>query len=155
MWKGSVVAIATAPAGAARMVRVSAARAVAGKGLEGDRYFAGLGTYSGSAASGRELTLIEREAIEALRRDYGIELDPEESRRNIVTSGVPLNHLVGAEFRVGECVLRGVRLCEPCSHLERLSQKGVARGLVHRGGLRCEIVRGGMIRVGDEIAPIP
>lgn len=154
MWKGNVIAISTAPSGAAKMVLVSAVRAVPGKGLEGDRYFAGLGTYSRNAASGREVTLIEGEAIEALRRDHGIELGIEESRRNIVTSGVPLNHLVGKEFRVGGCTLRGVRLCEPCSHLEKLSKKGVARALVHRGGLRCEIVRGGMIRIGDEIAPI-
>ena len=126
-------------------------RAVAGKGLEGDRYFSQTGTYSNQPGSGRDVTLIEIEAIEALKRDYGIELNPGESRRNIVTRGVPLNHLVGREFKIGEVTLRGTRLCEPCSHLQKLTQQGVMRGLVHRGGLRAEIVTSGMLQVGDAI----
>jgi MOSC domain-containing protein YiiM len=126
-------------------------RAVAGKGLEGDRYFNGIGTYSNNPGSGRDVTLIEIEAIEALQRDYDIEMKSGESRRNIVTRGVALNHLVGREFRVGEVTLRGIRLCEPCSHLEKLSHKGVQRGLIHRGGLRAEIVTGGIIRIQDNI----
>jgi MOSC domain-containing protein YiiM len=97
------------------------------------------------------VTLIEIEAIEALQRDYRIEMDPGDSRRNIVTRGVPLNHLVGREFKIGAVTLRGTRLCEPCSHLEKLSVKGVQRGLIHRGGLRAEILTSGMIRVGDQI----
>ena len=126
-------------------------RAVAGKGLEGDRYFSQTGTYSNQPGSGRDVTLIEIEAIEALKRDYGIELNPGESRRNIVTRGVPLNHLVGREFKIGEVTLRGTRLCEPCSHLQKLTYQGVMRGLVHRGGLRAEIVTSGMLQVGDAI----
>jgi len=89
--------------------------------------------------------------IESLKRDYGIEIDPGASRRNIITRGVPLNHLVGRELRVGEVMLRGIRLCEPCSHLERLTRNGVLRGLVHRGGLRAQILTEGTIRVGDPI----
>jgi MOSC domain-containing protein YiiM len=126
-------------------------RAIAGKGLEGDRYFNQVGTYSNRPGTGREVTLIEIEAIEALKRDYDIGLRPGESRRNIVTRGVPLNHLLGREFKVGEVRLRGARLCEPCSHLQKLTQQGVMRGLIHRGGLRAEILTGGVIRVDDVI----
>ena len=100
----------------------------------------------------REITLIEAEAIEAVPREYGVELSPAEARRNIVTRGVALNHLVGREFRVGNVVLRGIRLCEPCEHLERLTRPGVLEALVHRGGLRAQIVSGGTIQVGDSIS---
>ena len=92
---------------------------------------------------------IEAEAIESLARESGVEIDPAESRRNLVTQGLSLNHLVGREFRVGTVTLRGTRLCEPCSHLETLARPGVRRGLVHRGGLRADIVNDGVIRAGD------
>jgi MOSC domain-containing protein YiiM len=95
--------------------------------------------------------LIEIEAVEGLERDYQIGLDPEQLRRNIVTRGIPLDHLVGAEFTVGEVRLRGTRLCEPCTHLERLTRKGLMRAMVHRGGLRADIVAGGTIRVRDPV----
>jgi MOSC domain-containing protein YiiM len=149
--KAVILSIHIAPSGAAPMKPMNEVRAVAGKGLEGDRYFNGIGTYSNNSGSGRDVTLIEIEAIEALQRDYDIEMKSGESRRNIVTRGVALNHLVGREFRVGEVTLRGIRLCEPCSHLEKLSHKGVQRGLIHRGGLRAEIVTGGIIRIQDNI----
>lgn len=120
--------------------------AVAGEGLVGDRYCG-----AASSDKSKEVTLIEVEALEALGRDYKIAVGPGENRRNIVTRGASLNHLVGREFRVGEVVLRGVRLCEPCSHLESMTAKGVLRGLVHRGGLRAAIVAGGTIRLDDDI----
>ena len=151
MTQGTVVSIHIAAAAAGPAVSVSEVRAVPGKGLGGDRYFKQVGTYSNNPGSGRDVTLIEIEAIEALKRDHGIELAPGESRRNIVTRGVPLNHLVGRDFKVGEVTLRGTRLCEPCAHLQKLTQQGVMRGLVHRGGLRTEIITGGIIRVGDKI----
>lgn len=154
MWKGTVISIHVAQAGAGPMVSINEVRAVAGKGLEGDRYFKKLGTYSNNPGLGRDLTLIEIEAIEALKRDYDIELAPQDTRRNIATLGIPLNHLVGKEFRVGEVTLRGIRLCEPCSHLEKLSHKGVQRGLIHRGGLRTHILTDGIIRVGDTVSAI-
>ena len=147
--EGEVISIYIAPQGAESMVQVDSVRAVAGKGLEGDRYANGAGTYSGQPGTGRQVTLIEAEAIESLAREYDVELDPAESRRNIVTRGLPLNHLVGREFRVGEVTLRGMRLCEPCGHLEKLTRPGVRRGLVHRGGLRADIVDGGVIHVAD------
>jgi MOSC domain-containing protein YiiM len=133
------------------MKPVHMAQAVPGKGLEGDRYYSKLGTYSNEAGSGRDVTLIEVEAIEALKREYKVELEPGQSRRNIVTRGIALNHFVEQEFRIGDVVLRGTRLCEPCAHMEKLTVKGAMRGLIHRGGLRAEIVKGGTIRVGDAI----
>ena len=146
-----VLSIHIAPSAAAVMTSIREVRAVVGKGLEGDRYANRLGTYSKDPGSGREVTLIESEAIEALKRDYHVELGAGESRRNIVTQGISLNHLVNKDFRVGEVVLRGTRLCEPCAHMEKLTVKGAMRGLIHRGGLRAEIVKGGTIRVGDSV----
>jgi MOSC domain-containing protein YiiM len=143
--------IADSPSGPTRPV--PEILAVAGRGLEGDRYFAGTGSWSDHPGGGREVTLIESEAIEALERDHGVSIDPGDARRNIVTQGVALNHLVGRGFAVGEVRLRGLRLCEPCGHLEKLTRRGVREGLVHRGGLRAEIVAGGMIRPGDPIRP--
>jgi MOSC domain-containing protein YiiM len=130
---------------------VSEVLAVAGRGLEGDRYFTSSGTYSNHPGDGRHVTLIESEAIDALSRDYHVVLDPGLARRNIVTRGIALNHLVGYDFRLGRVIVRGTRLCEPCAHLEKLTQPGTLRGLIHRGGLRAEILVGGIIRVGDEI----
>jgi MOSC domain-containing protein YiiM len=127
------------------------ANAIAGQGLEGDRYAIGTGQWSTTPGVGREITLIELETIEALEREKGISISPGAARRNVVTQGVPLNHLVGREFQVGAVRLRGTRLCEPCSYLESLTHQGVLAGLIHRGGLRADIVRGGTIRVKDRI----
>lgn len=154
MSQGKVVSIHIAAVAAAPMKTVAQVKAVAGQGLAGDRYSNKLGTYSNDPGSGREVTLIESEAIEALRREYQIALEPGSARRNIVTRDVALNHFVGREFRVGEVTLRGTRLCEPCLHLEKLSQPGTMRGLIHRGGLRAEIITGGTIRVSDEIVVV-
>jgi MOSC domain-containing protein YiiM len=149
---GTVVSIHLAGAGGAPVRQVPEARAVAGKGLEGDRYFSGHGTYSKPKYDpGAEATLIESEALEALKRDYGIELAPGASRRNIMTRGVSLNHLVGREFAIGAVRFRGIRLCEPCAYLQKLTEPGVMRGLVHRGGLNAEILADGVIRAGDAI----
>ena len=137
---------------AAPMQSVAAVKAVAGRGLEGDRYFAQIGTYSNHAGGGRAVTLIEIEAIEALARDYHVDLQAGLARRNLVTRGVALSHLVGREFTAGAVILRGMRLCEPCMHLEKLTARGAARGLIHRGGLRAEIIADGTICVGDDIA---
>ncbi len=154
MSEGSVVSIHIAPASAEPTVSVDHVRAVPGKGLEGDRYFQGTGTYSGRPGPDRELTLIEVEAIEALERDYKHKLDPGDARRNIVTRGVPLNHLVGKELRVGEVTLLGLRLNEPCNHLASLTDDKVKQGLVHRGGLRAQVLTDGVIRAGDTIQPL-
>ncbi len=151
MSQGKVISLHIAAVAAAPMKTVAQVKAVAGQGLDGDRYANKLGTYSNDPGSGREVTLIESEAIEALRREYDIALEPGLARRNIVTRGVALNHFVGKEFRIDDVVLRGARLCDPCANLEKLTVKGAMRGLIHRGGLRAEILTGGTIRVGDEI----
>src|SRR5437773_6388368 len=150
MFEGTVVSINIAPEAEARMQSVDEVRAIPGRGLEGDRYCVGNGTFS-KAKPDRELTLIEAEAIEALRSEFQVEFDLSASRRNLVTRGVPLNHLVGKEFWIGEVKARGLRLCEPCAHLQRLSHPKVLPGLVHRGGLRAQILSEGMIRVGETI----
>src|SRR5947207_694507 len=150
MFEGTVVSINIAPEAEAPMQSVSEALAVPGKGLEGDRYFDQKGTFS-KPQPDRELTLIEAEAIEAVRREFNVDYGLADSRRNIVTRGVPLNHLVGREFWIGNVKARGLRLCEPCSHLQKLSHEKVLPGLVHRGGLRAQILGEGMIRVGGTI----
>src|SRR5262245_6706544 len=132
---GEVVSLHLSPAKKEPMQSVARIRAVPGKGVEGDRYFHVKGTFSDRVGPSGEVTLIELEAIEALEREDGVKLEPGEARRNIVTRGTPLNHLVGREFGVGAARLRGLRLCEPCSHLEKLTRRGVLKGLVHRGGL--------------------
>ncbi|HEX9143743.1 MAG TPA: MOSC domain-containing protein [Candidatus Binatia bacterium] len=149
--KGAVISIHIAPAARAPMQSVAKVKAITGQGLEDDRYCNRVGTFSGQPGTGREITLIEIEAIEALKRDYQVELEAGLTRRNFVTRGVPLNHLVNRQFKIGAVTLRGIRLCEPCSHMEKLTRPGVVRGLVHRGGLRADIVAGGTIRVGDII----
>jgi MOSC domain-containing protein YiiM len=147
MFRGNVVSIFIAREAAIPMESREEVKAVAGRGLEGDRYFDGTGHWSKTPGVGREVTLIEIEAIEALESERNIAITPGATRRNVVTRGVPLNHLVGREFQLGAVRLRGTRLCEPCTYLESLTQQGVLSGLIHRGGLRAEIVTGGTIRV--------
>jgi MOSC domain-containing protein YiiM len=152
MIKGNVVSINIATAEGNPMQPVDQIRAVPGRGLDGDRYFNN--SDAGWADEpDREITLIESEAFEGMKRESGLDLQPSEGRRNIVTRGVPLNHLVGREFDVGEVRLRGMRLCEPCSHLQKISkQPGILGGLIHRGGLRAQILSEGIIKVDDRVA---
>ncbi len=149
--RAEVVSIHITPQAGGEMQEVPAVEAVAGQGLKGDRYYRREGTYSGKKDDLRQVTLIEIEALEALERDYHLSLSPRESRRNIATRGVALNHLVGKRFCVGEALLLGVELCEPCGYLEQKTGKPVRLGLIHRGGLRAQILEGGLIRVGDAI----
>jgi MOSC domain-containing protein YiiM len=155
MKPGSVLSIQIAPNGTDKLRKIEQVNAIEGMGLEGDRYYNRTGTYSDKHDESREATFIESESLDALAKDYNIELEGTESRRNISTKGVALNHLVGKEFKVGEAVFRGVRLCEPCTHLEEVSGKPARKGLIHRGGLRAQIVKSGLIRVGDEIGSLP
>jgi MOSC domain-containing protein YiiM len=142
---GTVEAVLVAPGAELPLVRVDQAEAAAGHGLKGDRYHDGRGTFSGPGR-GYQLTLVEAEALEA------VELSYDEARRNVVTRGIALNELVGRRFTIGpvECV--GRRLAEPCAHLEKLSRPGIIRLLVHRAGLRADILVGGPIAPGDSIA---
>ncbi len=154
---GAVERLFIASDAEATMTETDAVEAVAGRGLRGDRYFRGreTGTFvtwkPDERPPGYDLTLIEREAVEAVERDAGISLAPGEHRRNVETRNVALNHLVETRFRLGEVICRGVRLCEPCSHLQRITEDGVLDAFVHRGGLRVDIIEDGTIRAGDEI----
>ncbi len=153
-FEGQVTSIHIAPVGSAPMQPLEAATLIAGYGIEGDRYALGVGHYSSRPHLDRQVTLIEVETLEALRRDHDVDLLPVEHRRNITTVGVPLNHLVGAYFAVGSCVFYGGRLNVPCAYLEGLVAKRVFRPLVHRSGLNARIVLGGTVAPGDVIRPI-
>jgi MOSC domain-containing protein YiiM len=139
---GSVEGIHIAPAESELPHAVDSVDVTA-DGVVGDRY-----------GQARDLTLIEAEALEGLQRETGIELSAAESRRQVLTRGISLNDLVGERFTVGDVECVGQEWCEPCNHLQGLTKPGVLRGLVHRGGLRADIVSGGQIAVGDEIVRV-
>jgi len=155
-FRGERLHIHVAPAASYEMEALAEAECVAGRGIVGDRYFDGTGTYSPKPDT-REVTLIEQEALDALARNDPplqggpIRLDPADHRRNLTVRGVPLNHLVGRRFRVGAVILRGGRLNFPCKYLEELLGLPVYLPLYNRSGLNCGIEVGGIIRPGDVI----
>jgi len=148
--EGTVEAIVLAPRATAPVRQVEAARAVAGRGLDGDRYAVAAGTFA-SGRPGSALTLVDADVLDALARERGAPVD---HRRNVVVRGAELDALVGRRFRLGAVVCEGRRLCEPCAHLDRLNDGGVLRPLVHRGGLRADIVDDGELRVGDRLSVV-
>ena len=143
---GVIEALVLAPNAEAPVVLVDQALAVAGRGLEGDRYAAGQGTFA-SGRPGSALTLVDAAVLDTFDRAV-------DHRRNVVVRGTDLNALVGREFMLGEIRCRGRRLCEPCAHLDRLNGGGVLRPLVHRAGLRADILEDGTVRVGDRLTPV-
>jgi hypothetical protein len=145
---GQVEALAVAADAEGLVVLVDQAAAVAGRGLDGDRYFDGRGTFSNEHARGHDLTLVEAEVLDELG------LTPQAARRNVVTRGLDLNALVGKRFTVGDVECLGQRLCEPCAHLELLATPGILRSLVHQGGLRADVLSDGTVRVGDPVVPV-
>lgn len=147
---GKLIGIFVAAQAGERPRSVERIWARAGLGLEGDRYAAGIGTFSERPGK-RDVTLIESEALEAYSRENGRTLSAAEARRNLLTRGVRLNDLVGCDFQVGAARLRGLRLSEPCTHLMRLTHPETLRGLVHRGGLVAEVLCDGELVVGDRI----
>jgi MOSC domain-containing protein YiiM len=148
-----VVAIVTTSEAGAPLQSVTQASLEAGRGLVGDRYYAHGGTFSEKLKDSAdwEITLIESEEIQRFNESQGLALPPASFRRNVVTSGVRLNDLVGRRFKVGSAVLEGIRLCEPCAHLGKLIGPTVVKGMVHKAGLRARIVTGSIVRVGDAI----
>lgn len=150
---GRVGAIFIAPQAGAPMRQLDEVRAIAGHGLEGDRYAVGRGTFSIAGGRGNDLTLIAGEVLDALALPDDRPLSGADARRNVVTRGLDLDALVGRSFRIGELELIGRRRCEPCAHLQRLTRPGVLRALVHRGGLRADLLNSGTLRVGDAITP--
>ena len=149
MWQGNVVSISIAPSEGEPTRLVDQVRAIAGRGLEGDRYCKPDG--EAWEDPGKEITLIGVEAIDAMSREIGVALEYKDARRNIITRDVPLNDLIDKEFAVGGVRVKGVRLNEPCQHLAGLTDHKVLKGLVHRGGLRAQILSDGQIRVGDTV----
>lgn len=139
----SVEAIHLGERRAGEVRAVDSARAVAGKGLEGDRHF-----YEAGAKPGRALTLVEAEEVES------VGLPPGATRRQVTVRGVRLNELVGRRFRVGEVECYGVELCEPCAHLESMTRPGLVKELVHRAGINADILGDGTIALGDEVTPL-
>jgi MOSC domain-containing protein YiiM len=151
-----VAQILIAESPASPMTSLSEVRAIPGKGLEGDRYCSGVGTFSPKPPKPDfELTLIEQEKIEAFARESGLPFSSLQARRNIVTEGVKLNELVDKEFWVGEVRIRGIRLCEPCNYLAKISFPETLKGLVHKAGLRAQILSEGSIKVGDLVRIAP
>lgn len=152
MWQGKLLSIHTTPQARAPMVEQDSAELIAGVGIKGDRYAKGIdtGTYS-ALPDIREVTLIEVETLEALARDHDIMLEAQDHRRNLTTRDVPLNHLVGRRFRVGDVVLEGGRLNDPCRYIDMITKKTICDLLEHRSGLNCRIISGGAVRPGDAI----
>lgn len=146
---GTVVGIYISAKATELPIAVGRVQALAGLGLQGDRYSSGRGTWSHWPGDGRQVTLIEGEVATGLEAATGI--NAAQLRRNIVTRGLRLNHWVGVDFSIGQVVMRGVRLCEPCAHLETLTIPGLAQALQNSGGLRADIVRGGLICRGDTL----
>lgn len=155
-WQGVVRFLHKTPRAFLPMHSFPELELVAGRGIEGDRYLVGheAGFYSHKPEEGRQVTLFEMETLEALRRDHGIELLPEEHRRNVTVEGVPLNHLVGRRFRLGGTIVEATRLSTPCRHIEEILGKAVFDPLVNRSGLNCKIIAGGTLRVGDVVRPL-
>ena|SRR5437764_15386897 len=155
-WQGSVVALYIARAAGEPMRTVDIARLVAGRGIEGDRYYHGTGTHStqDDDEPSYEVTLIERETIEAVRREKKLNLDAGALRRNIVTEGFALNHLVRRTFRIGGVTLYGLALREPCPHLAEETSHSMMVSLIHRGGLGARILTDGIVQVGEVIEEV-
>ena len=141
--------IASHAGGSIRQVDV--VHAIPGVGLEGDRYALGLGHYSQDRRVSRDLTLIEGEVIDDLAFQLKTPIDSGATRRNVTTLGIRLDSLVGKRFRIGTVLCEGTRICEPCQYLVGLLGIPILQGLVHRGGLRANILTEGYIRLGDSL----
>ena len=149
---GSVVGLFLVDRKAEPMKKVERFSALAGRGIEGDRYLLGVGTYSKKPEPGRQITLIQSEVLESLKDKFNITVKPEESRRNVLTKGIEINGLVGTEFYVGSVRLHAHRITQPCQYLEDLlGQPGLYKELWDNGGVSCEILTGGVIKEGDLI----
>lgn len=135
------------------MVPLLEAEVIAGRGIEGDRYASKTGTYSQNPTPGRHVTLIEAEVIDDVAQRLGIPLSPHETRRNVTTRGIELDLLIGQHIQVGAVVLEVIRFCDPCLYLQNLLGRPVLQPLVDRAGVRCDVVRGGTIHVGDAVTP--
>jgi nitroimidazol reductase NimA-like FMN-containing flavoprotein (pyridoxamine 5'-phosphate oxidase superfamily)/MOSC domain-containing protein YiiM len=150
-WQGVLQTIHVGAEKYQPMTAVAEVELVAGKGIVGDRYF---GVVNEQEAT--NITLIAQEDLDAVQQEYGFPITADQTRRNLLTVGVPLSHLVGKRFRIGEVVLEGTEICEPCKGLAEFSGYGnpIISAMLHRAGLRANIIKGGVIHAGDTIAPI-
>jgi MOSC domain-containing protein YiiM len=139
---------------AAPMRRVPSARLLAGRGLEGDRYALGGGTWAQYPALEKQLTLIDAADVAAVAAEVGVPLTPGDTRRNLVTAGVDLPALVGRWFAVGDALLFGVKRCPPCTHLERLTGARLIKAMVHRGGINAAVFAGAPVAEGALVRPV-
>ncbi|WNV11709.1 MOSC domain-containing protein [Tardiphaga sp. 709] len=155
-WQGVVRFLHKTPRAFLPMRTFPEIELIASRGIDGDRYLIGqeTGFYSHKPEEGRQITLFEMETLEALKRDHGIDMLPEEHRRNVTVEGIPLNHLVGRRFRLGETIVEATRLSTPCRHIEEILGKPVFDPMINRSGLNCKIIVGGTLRVGDTVRPI-
>jgi hypothetical protein len=156
---GRVERIHVAPDSGDPMESVDRVSVVSERGIRGDRYFDEQGLWNlldrdpdRDVKGASDVTFIEAEALEAIERDLGIALEPGAHRRNVTTRSVPLNHLVGERFEVGDAICEGIELCEPCGYMQSLiGEEGLSEALVHRGGLNATVVESGRIAIGDEV----
>src|SRR5687768_1362325 len=150
-WKGSVVNLYIAPEPAGPMISVAQVRAFADRGLEGDRFFRD--SWAAAKRPDKAVSLIEQEVLEMAASEHHVTIAGDKTRRNIITRGVPLIELLDRDFMIGNVVMRGIRLFEPCAHLEKVSQiPGIFRALENRSGLKAAILSDGVIHTGDAIA---
>ncbi|MEZ6197075.1 MAG: MOSC domain-containing protein [Planctomycetota bacterium] len=152
---GIVEVIGVAPEAARALEARAEVRLVAGVGIEGDRYAEGKGTFSRKPDPKRQLTLIGAEDVEAAARDAGFEIAPLDPRRNLVVRGMSLAGLIGARFTLGEAEIEILSPCPPCGWLDRVVRPGLDAALGGRGGVYAAIHRGGTVRVGDHLTPVP
>ena len=150
-WHGTLNHIHITSAKSHPMQALQSATLIAGRGIEGDRYYLQTGTYSGQPGEDRQITLIESEMLARVAADCGQMIQMHEHRRNLTVTGVPLQHLVGQQFTVGAVVLQGVRINQPCKYLNLILKRDVYMPLWNRSGLNCKIITGGAIHVGDTL----
>lgn len=153
-WNGAITDLHLATAGSEPMLAKESLRLIKGIGVDGDRYATAKGFYSHLPEPGRQITLFEVETLNALARDHDVTLHPGDHRRNVTVKGVPLNHLVGQSFWLGNALLQATRLSTPCKHIEDVTGKTMGRWLIHRSGLNCIIVKGATIHIGDAVMPM-
>jgi MOSC domain-containing protein YiiM len=151
---GSVLEIWLSGAAAEQMRRVASVEAVAGRGLAGDRYALGGGTWAEYPDLEKQVTLIDRDDVAAVAAETGSDLTTGDTRRNLVTTGVDLPSLVGRWFIVGDVLLFGMKRCPPCTHLERLTGVRLIRAMVHRGGINAAVFAGGSVAEGSVVRPV-
>jgi len=151
-WRGEIVSLFIAPNSGGPMISLAQVRAFADRGLEGDRFFRE--SWNSANRPDKAVTLIEEETLRLAAAELGVEIVAEKTRRNIITRGAPLIDLLNNEFTIGGVRMRGIRLFEPCAHVEQVAEiPGLFRALLHRSGLKAAILSDGMIRVGDPVVP--